>query len=70
MAASLPSYRFTVTQTDPRDGSIANFHLTAAYFTEEGRYTVFKDSGHGAVEAFRTDTVHRVSRGTAHDSGT
>lgn len=61
-----PMHRFTVTQTN-LSGDIGNYHLTAAYFVEDGAYTLFKDSGHAVVEAFRTDTVLRISRGTAHD---
>lgn len=66
-APALLMYRFTVTQMDLRSLSVENYHLDASYFVEEGTYTLFKDSGHATVEAFRTEAVLRISRGTVHD---
>jgi hypothetical protein len=60
-----PLFNFTVIQTTPLGPAAEDCHLVAAYFTEDGVYTLFKDSRHATVEGFRTDTVLRIIRGTA-----
>lgn len=59
-------YKFTVTHGTTESSSF-NAHLEASYFVEDGSYTLFKDTRHGAVEAFRTDSVIRITRGSAID---
>lgn len=63
---ALPLHQFTITQV-AYGTNMDDYVLTAAYFVEDGTYTVFKDSTHAAVEAFRTDTVLRITRGSAAD---
>lgn len=59
---SLPVYEFTV-HTGASFGEEQSHTLTAAYFQESGTYyTVFKDTEHAVVEAYRTDLVKRIVR--------
>lgn len=57
-------YDFTVTFVS-LDGMRNDVPLQAAYFVEDHSYTLFKDKWHGVVDAFRTDSVIRIKRGTA-----
>lgn len=61
-AAFLPLFGFTVHTVNAEGSPDELKSLTAAYFQESGRYTVFKDVEHTVVEAFRTDLVTRVVR--------
>lgn len=61
-AFDMPLYAFTV-HTALADKTLASSGaITAAYFQEQGAYTVFKDTEHAVVEAFRTDLVTRIVR--------
>ena len=60
----LPLYAFTVhtmplIEGFPEESAGA---ITAAYFQESGAYTVFKDSEHTVVEAYKTELVTRIVR--------
>lgn len=57
----LPLYAFTVEWTG-LDGLGREGAITAAYFQEQGAYTVFKDPEHTVVEAFKTACVTRIVR--------
>lgn len=60
----LPLYAFTVHTLLVGAGAVeeASGAITAAYFQESGAYTVFKDTEHMVVEAFKTDLVTRIVR--------
>lgn len=58
----LPMYTFTVTTLSIDNLKGEDVTVEAAYFQESGKYTVLKDDGHLAVDAFRTDTVLRLKR--------
>lgn len=64
-ADSLPSVAHTVRVHDV-DTLVKDYQVQAAYFQETGRFTVFKDDAHAVIDAFRTDTVLRITRGDAH----
>jgi hypothetical protein len=57
----LPEYEFTVTTVGP-DGEKTDQVVEASYFQEAGQFTVLKDAGHVAVDAFKTTSVLRVRR--------
>jgi hypothetical protein len=62
---NLPVYAFTVhTRDQYADGTfkVTTGAITASYFQEQGQYTVFKDTEHAVVEAYRTDLVTRIVR--------
>lgn len=61
-AGFLPLYGFTVHTVTPGGLQAESGAITAAYFQESGRYTVFKDTEHTVVEAYLTDLVTRVVR--------
>lgn len=54
-------YTWTVDQLFP-DSSSGGGLIPGAYFVEEGSYTVFKDAGHKATAAYKTDWVVRIER--------
>lgn len=53
----------TVMQIIPESMETIRCRLMAAYLTESGSYTLFKDSGHDVVAAFQTALVTRIERG-------
>jgi hypothetical protein len=57
----LPLYAYTVHWTG-LDGLTQKAAITASYFQESGVYTVFKDTDHSVVEAFKTECVTRIVR--------
>jgi hypothetical protein len=59
--SDLPTYAFTVHTVDVDLKSQVGA-ITASYFQEQGAYTVFKDSEHAVVEAYKTDLVMRIVR--------
>lgn len=60
-----PLHEFKVLHITVDGLRAAQYQVAAAYFTEDGAYTLFKDSAHAAVGAFRTDHVLLISRGDA-----
>lgn len=58
---SMPTYAFTVYTMEPGIEGDSGA-ITAAYFQESGAYTVFKDSEHAVVEAYKTEFVSRIVR--------
>jgi hypothetical protein len=59
--SDLPLYAFTVHTLEP-DGLLREGAITASYFQEQGVYTVFKDTEHAVVEAYKTEFVTRIVR--------
>lgn len=59
--SALPSYVFRVTWS-ALDGLPREDSVKAAYFQEQGVYTVFKDAEHAAVDSYKTDHVVRIER--------
>jgi len=58
---SLATYEYTVTMYGP-DGVASTHTVEASYYQEAGAFTQLKDDGHMVVDAFRTDTVLRITR--------
>lgn len=61
--SELPTYAFTVQTLCPANMlETKSGALRASYFQEQGAYTLFKDTSHTVVEAFRTELVTRIVR--------
>lgn len=65
-APQTPAADWTVAYGTP-SGMIAESTVTAAYFKEDGRLTVFKDDSNRAVYAVRTDTLVSIERARIAD---
>lgn len=61
---SIPAveHAYDVVLLNPEHISTGRVSLRAAYFVEDGSYTLFKDRGHAVVAALRTDLVVFVTR--------
>lgn len=66
MPALLSEYRFQV--LNPATPGTQYGTVRAAYFAEDGAYTLFKDAGHANVLALRSDYVVSIER-VVRDSG-
>ena len=62
-----PMHSYTYQLYSPADGTSIMGKTDAAYFVEEGAFTLFKDSGHAVVLAVRTDFLVMVERGARDD---
>lgn len=66
-AINAPEYAFDIVMM--KAGSLTESYsvqLTAAYFVEDGSYTLFKDKTHAVTAAFKTDFMVFATRGAAH----
>lgn len=66
MAAIATAADWTVAFATPQ-GILTERTVTAAYFKEDGRLTVFKDNDNQAVYAVRTDSLVSVERARIAD---
>lgn len=57
-----PVLDFSVLQQSLVSPGPVEYRISASYFVEEGAYTLFKNSAHSVVGAFRTDMVLLISR--------
>lgn len=61
-----PVFRYTISYLVPDiNPHVAARRLDAAYFVEEGAFTVLKDGRHKALFAVRTEFVVAIERGPA-----
>lgn len=69
-AVSAPEYVFDVVML--KAGALTESYsmpLTAAYFVEDGSYTLFKDKTHAVIAAFKTDfMVFAMRRASNNDN--
>lgn len=57
-----PLLDHTVLHLQLGSSDTAEYHVLAAYFVEDGSYTMFKDGSHAVVAAFKTSAVVLISR--------
>ena len=55
---AIPEYVYEVGLVKPYMGD----QFKAAYFQEQGTFTIFKDAAHAVVHAYRTDLVASIAR--------
>jgi hypothetical protein len=61
--ADLPTFTYTVHTLSTTGGAeFEHEPVEAAYFQEQGAFTVFKDAFHLSVAAFKTDLVTLILR--------
>lgn len=60
--ADLATFEFAVHTLAPDGSWYKHKPVEAAYFQEQGAFTLFKDAFHIAVAAFRTELVTQIVR--------
>lgn len=55
---------------DPHTAMQNVYTTEAAYFVEDGTYTLFKGADHSVVAAYKTDIVTAIQRGAPLDDNT